>query len=145
MAIFAPYDHSYDRIRRADASPSNANWGIDDRMVAFRVPRSSAANRRIENRLPGGDANPYLTAAITLGLGLYGMQTGLQPLDVGPVLPVTLGTALDALQADAVVRDILGTHLVDLYVAIKRQESADRNAAENPRHQWDIPYLLEQS
>lgn len=145
MAFLAPFDHSYDRIRRADSSPSRADWGVDNRMAAFRVPRSSAANRRIENRLPGGDANPYLTCALTLGLGLAGMMAQWPALDQGPQLPGSLAEALAALDSDAVVRELLGDPLVDLYLSMKRCESAARNAVADPRRQWDFPNLLEQA
>ncbi len=144
-AFFAPYDHSYDRIRRSDSSPSRANWGLDDRMVAFRVPRSSPANRRIENRLPGGDASPYLTVAATLGLGLAGIQGAWEPLAPGPELPSTLAAALAALEADAVLRDLFGAPLIDLFCMVKRCESAERNGRPDPRRDWDLPVLAEQA
>ncbi len=79
MAILAPYAHSYLRIRRPDASPTHADWGLDDRTVAFRIPQSEPAKHRVEHRLPGGDANPYLTLALLLGTGLIGMQQALKP------------------------------------------------------------------
>lgn len=145
MAVFAPYDHSYDRIRHADSSPSVANWGADDRKAAFRVPLSSPHNRRIENRLPGADASPYLVAATTLGLGLAGMQAGWEPPAQAPTLPGSLGEALEALESDAVLRAILGEPLVDLFCALKRCESAERNACADPRREWDLPYLTEQA
>jgi glutamine synthetase len=145
MAIFAPYDHSYDRIRRSDSSPSRANWGLDDRLVAFRVPRSSAANRRLENRLPGGDASPYLTVASTLGLGLMGIQGAWDVLPEPPPLPGNLGTALDHLESDAVMHELLGTPLIDLFCALKRCESQERNARPEPRQNWDLLYLTEQA
>jgi glutamine synthetase len=145
MALFAPYDHSYDRIRHSDSSPSRANWAVDDRMAAFRIPRSSPANRRVENRLPGGDSSPYLVAAATLGLGLAGMRGNWEPLEQAPELPSRLPDALDRLQADAVLRDILGAPLVDLFCTLKRCESAERNALPDPRRDWDLRYLVEQA
>jgi len=144
-AFFAPYDHSYDRIRRSDSSPSRANWGLDDRMVAFRVPRSSPANRRIENRLPGGDASPYLTVATTLGLGLAGIEGAWEALDEAPALPATLEAALAALEADAVMRELFGAPLIDLFCTLKRCESQERNGRPDPRRDWDLPFLTEQA
>jgi glutamine synthetase len=145
MALFAPYDHSYDRIRHTDSSPSRADWGVDDRLVAFRIPRSSAANRRVENRLPGGDASPYLTVAATRGLGLAGIQAGWEPLAQAPELPASLSAALDRLEADDVVRATLGAPLVDLFCSLKRCESEERNALADPRRDWDLPFLTEQA
>ena len=144
-AIYAPYDHSYDRIRRSDSSPSIADWGQDHRLVAFRIPRSNPSNRRVENRLPGGDASPYLIVATTLGLGLAGIEGAWDTLEQAPALPDRLSVALDHLEADTVVRDILGAPLVDLYCALKRCESEERNARPEPRENWDLLYLTEQA
>ena len=145
MAFFAPHDMAFDRIRLSNASPSSASWGHDDRAVAFRIPQASAQNRRIENRLPGGDANPYLTVAATLGMGLAGIEQGLQPAgeSAGVALPRTLPQACDALEASALMRELFGDPLVDLFVALKRHESAERNAAADPRHHWDLVHLVE--
>lgn len=145
LALFAPYDHTFDRMNRGDASPTTAGWGGDDRSVAFRLPPASPANRRVENRLPGGDANPYLTVAATLGLGLLGMERADEPLPEAPALPRSLGAALDALDTSAALREVLGDALVDLYVALKRHESAERNAVADPRHGWDFVHLTEQA
>ncbi len=145
MAFFAPHDMAFDRVRLSDASPSSASWGHDDRGVAFRIPQSGAQNRRIENRLPGGDANPYLVVAATLGLGLIGIEQGLAPAgeSSGVALPRTLAHACDALEASAPMRELFGDALVDLFVALKRHESAERHAAADPRHHWDLVHLLE--
>ena len=145
LALFAPHDHSFDRLSHGDASPTTADWGGDDRGVAFRIPPSSPANRRVENRLPGGDASPYLTVAATLGLGLLGMERAAAPLAEAPALPHSLGAALDALDASRLLRDLLGDALVDLYVALKRHESAGRNTIADPRHGWDFVHLTEQA
>jgi len=145
MAFFAPHDMAFDRIRLSNASPSSASWGRDDRGVAFRIPQSSAQNRRIENRLPGGDANPYLIVAATLGMGLAGIEQGLAPAgeSAGVALPRTLPEACDALEASALMRELFGDPLVDLFAALKRHESAERNATADPRHHWDLVHLIE--
>ena len=145
MALFAPYDMSFDRIRLSDASPSHASWGHESRSLAFRMPAcASAAGRRVENRLPGGDANPYLTLAATLGLGWLGLQAG-QPPQAGPgrPLPTTLPEALAALQASAELRLLLGPALVQAYVGIKQHEHAERAALADPRLHWDLVHLVE--
>ncbi|MET0382948.1 MAG: glutamine synthetase family protein [Burkholderiaceae bacterium] len=145
MAFFAPHDMSFDRIRLSNASPSSASWGRDDRAVAFRLPQASAQNRRVENRLPGGDANPYLTVAATLGMGLAGIEQPLAAVDPAACapLPRTLADACDALDRSALMRTLFGDPLVDLFLALKRHESAERNAAADPRHQWDLRHLVE--
>jgi glutamine synthetase len=145
MAFFAPHDMAFDRLRLSNASPSSASWGLDDRAVAFRVPQASAQNRRIENRLPGGDANPYLTVAATLGMGLAGIEQGLKPASesAGVALPRSLPEACDALEASALMRELFGDPLVDLFVALKRHESEERHATSDPRHHWDLVHLVE--
>lgn len=144
-ALFAPYDVSYERIVRSDASPSRADWGLDDRTVGFRVPTSSPANRRVENRLPGADASPYLIVAATLGLGLTGIEQGWSVQPQAAPLPRSLEEALDCLDADQTLRDVLGSPLVDLFCAIKRAESALRNGCPDPRQDWDLVFLPEQA
>jgi len=146
MAFFAPYDMSYERIRLSDAAPTHASWGQEARSLAFRIPASGATSRRVENRLPGGDANPYLTLAATLGLGLLGVQTSRPPVPGAPdhlTLPATLPQALNALHASSALRGLLGDALVDTYVAIKRHEHAERAALADPRQQWDLRHLTE--
>lgn len=145
LALLAPFEHSFERMNRSDASPASAAWGHDDRGVAFRIPHASAANRRVENRLPGGDASPYLTVAATLGLGLLGIEGGLAPASTPPALPTTLTESLQALDASTALRELLGDPLVDLYVAIKQAEVAERQAVADPRHDWDLLHLLEQA
>ena len=66
MAIVAPYVNSYRRIVRHTAAPINVQWGIDNRTVGFRVPEAGVQDRRVENRIIGADANPYLALAVTL-------------------------------------------------------------------------------
>ncbi|GAB3773454.1 glutamine synthetase family protein [Ramlibacter monticola] len=146
MAIFAPYDMAFDRIVMNDASPTHANWGDDDRHAAFRIPASSGPGRRVENRLPGGDANPYLTVAATLAMGLAGLNAERLPLagqHEASALPRSLPEALAALEADGALRKWLGDPLVDLYVAVKRHEHAERQALADPRREWDLNHLIE--
>jgi glutamine synthetase len=74
MAMFAPNPNSYRRFKAGAFAPSGASWGYDHREVALRVPRSSEDNRRIEHRIAGADANPYLVLAAVLA----GIHAGLQ-------------------------------------------------------------------
>lgn len=146
MALFAPYDMSFDRIRLSNASPSHASWGDDDRSLALRIPHSSPQARRVELRLPGGDANPYLTVASALGLGLAGLQAGQEPVSGAHdqlALPRSLPDALDSLERSHPLREILGSPLTDAYIAIKRHEHAERSALADPRQQWDMTHLIE--
>ena len=74
MAMMAPYVNSYRRLTPDMAGPLNNAWGYDNRTTAFRVPVSDAAARRVENRLPGSDANPYLALAASLACGYLGIM-----------------------------------------------------------------------
>lgn len=146
LALLMPHDMAFDRLAMSDASPTHADWAEDDRHVAFRVPESSAAGRRVENRLPGGDVNPYLAVALTLAFGLAGLRAG-QPArsgrDDGLRLPSSLPQALDALERSAGAREWLGDPLVDLFIALKRHEHQERQAQADPRRHWDLRHLIE--
>ena len=77
IALYAPNVNSYRRLAPDISAPINLNWGVDNRTVAFRVPRSAAEATRVENRFPGADANPYLAIAASLACGLLGMRQQL--------------------------------------------------------------------
>ena len=78
LVMFAPYVNSYRRLTQAASAPVNNKWGYDNRTTAFRVPRSDPAARRVENRIPSSDANPYLALAASLACGLIGMTNKLE-------------------------------------------------------------------
>ena len=63
MPLLAPNVNSYRRLRRYSDAPVNLHWGWDNRTVGLRVPVSTDAARRVENRVAGADANPYLSIA----------------------------------------------------------------------------------
>jgi glutamine synthetase len=77
MPMFAPYVNSYRRLSRHTAAPINVRWGYDNRSCGIRIPNSGPAARRLENRVPGVDVNPYLAMAATHGLRLprHGRKT----------------------------------------------------------------------
>ena len=146
MALFAPFDMSFDRITISDSSPTHADWAHDDRHAAFRIPASRPHAVRVENRLPGGDANPYLTVAATLAFGLAGLAARQGPVEgkqAAFALPRDLPSALDRLDSSQAVRDLLGSPLVDLFVALKRHEHQERQSCANPRQDWDMKHLIE--
>lgn len=148
MVLFAPHGMSWDRIALSNASPSHANWGHESRSLAFRIPASGPQARRVENRLPGGDANPYLVLAATLAMGLAGLQTAEPPWPGTPEatrLPANLPQALAALANSRLLRQALGPRLVDLFVAVKHHEWTERQACAEPRRDWDLPHLLGQA
>ncbi|CAG9224601.1 Gamma-glutamyl-putrescine synthetase [Paraburkholderia tropica] len=130
MPIFAPYINSYRRLSRFMAAPINVAWGYDNRTVGFRVPYSSPAARRVENRIPGVDTNPYLAIAATLAAGYLGMTQHLKPTDplvsdgyaLPYQLPRNLEEGLTLMGASEPLMGILGEKFVRAYLALKETE-----------------------
>ncbi len=77
--IFAPHLNSYRRFTAQSHAPTHLAWAYDNRMVAVRIPASSPSNRRIEHRVAGSDANPYLVLAAVLGGAHLGIENQWQP------------------------------------------------------------------
>ena len=130
MPIFAPYINSYRRLSRFMAAPINVAWGYDNRTVGFRVPYSSPAARRVENRIPGVDTNPYLAIAATLAAGYLGMTQHLKPTEplvsdgyeLPYQLPRNLEEGLSLMGACEPISDVLGEKFVKAYLALKETE-----------------------
>lgn len=131
--LFAPHVNSYQRFSHPFASPNNACWSYDNRAAGLRIPASAPEARRVENRLPGVDGNPYLVLAASLAAGLHGLREGLQPM--APVqgefevaqalrLPATLQAALAGLQGSRLARQLFGAEFIDGYIASKSLELA---------------------
>jgi len=101
MSLFAPNVNSYRRISRYSSAPINVHWGYDNRTAGLRVPMSGPDARRVENRVGGADANPYLAIAASLACGYLGMVEALKPsepiagsaYDLAIALPRTLAEA----------------------------------------------------
>jgi glutamine synthetase len=79
MLIFAPFVNSYRRYVTGSQAPVNLQWGHDNRTTGLRIPVSGPTARRVENRIAGADANPYLAIAASLAAGLAGMDEHLVP------------------------------------------------------------------
>src|SRR5438270_3264894 len=69
MALFCANVNSYRRLTRYLSAPINVHWGYDNRTAGLRVPMSDAQARRVENRVGGADANPYIAIAASLACG----------------------------------------------------------------------------
>src|SRR3546814_17190299 len=78
MPLLAPYVNSYRRLMPDSDAPINVHWGVDNRTVGFRVPISSPDARRVENRVAGAAANPYLAMADSLACGYLGVLEALE-------------------------------------------------------------------
>jgi glutamine synthetase len=130
MSLFAPNVNSYRRIQRYQMAPINVQWGYDNRTAGLRVPFSSPEARRVENRLGGADANPYIALATSLACGYLGMTEGLQPTE--PVtgsahempfaLPRSLDEALSRLRDCEPLVTLLGEPFVAAYTLVKQAE-----------------------
>ncbi len=130
MSLFAPNVNSYRRITPHNSAPINVHWGYDNRTAGLRVPMSSPAARRVENRLGGADANPYLAIAASLACGYLGMMEGIKPTEplsgsayLLPIqLPRTLAEALRLLRECRPLVELFGERFVQAYSAVKDSE-----------------------
>ncbi len=130
MALFAPNVNSFRRIILRHLAPINTQWGYDNRTAGLRVPISNPDNRRVENRLAGADANPYLALAASLACGYLGMMEGLKPsepvagsaYDLPFNLPRSLEESVRLLRDCRPLIDTLGDRFVLAYTAVKESE-----------------------
>ncbi|MBK8454818.1 MAG: glutamine synthetase family protein [Thiofilum sp.] len=147
MAIFAPHANSYRRFKANSYAPTAATWGINNRTVTFRVPSNNAANRHVEHRASGADANPYLAAAAVLAGMHYGIKhkidadkpaTGNAYSDTR-VLPLNWYDTLDAFEHSTFIREYLGADFQRIYSALKWEECERFNAeVSSLDHQWHL-------
>jgi len=134
-SILLPNINSFRRLVGWAAAPQTATWAEDNKTTALRtLVHGSPAAARVEHRLAGGDANPYLVLAAVLAGGLTGLRAGTAPppafpyagwgLPKGdfPHLPGTISQAADALAGDAALGEELGADFVDFWVESRRWE-----------------------
>jgi glutamine synthetase len=135
--FFAPNINSYKRFADGSFAPTTIGWGTDNRTCAVRLV-GRGAGARMENRLPGGDVNPYLSLAAMIAGGLHGIDKGLtlEAELVGnayqsdkPRVPRTLRDARDAFSTSAVARAALGDEVVDHYAHMADVEIAAFDSA----------------
>ena len=131
--IFAPHFNSYRRLRPNTHAPTAVTWGYENRTAAVRIPGGPAAARRIEHRVAGADANPYLVLAAVLGAALRGMnrqQTPQPPLHgdsyraEAESLPLDWGAAIAAFEDGPTIADIFPDQMRSIFAMGKRQELA---------------------
>jgi len=147
MALFAPYVNSYRRLVRSNAAPINIQWGTDNRTVGIRSPIATPAARRIENRVIGADANPYVALAATLACGYLGMKNKIEPTPeckgdayLGAFeLPRSLIEALTMLRNETALHEVLGKEFVTVYTEVKEIEHAEFMKVISP---WEREHLL---
>ncbi|RCW80766.1 glutamine synthetase family protein [Paracoccus lutimaris] len=129
--VFAPHENSFRRILPGAHAPSSVAWGYENRTVAVRIPGGSPKARRIEHRVAGADANPYLVLASILGGALLGIEGKWEPPP--PVtgdaysqnietLPPDWASAIEAFSRGPHVTQIYARRLQRMFVQCKLQE-----------------------
>jgi glutamine synthetase len=155
-AITNPLVNSYKRLVPGYEAPTNIAWSEKNRSPLVRVPAARGNATRIELRMPDPSCNPYLALAVMLRAGLDGIEKKVDP---GPPinknifemshrerrhlrideLPGNLSEALDELEKDDLVRETLGEHLFEHFLAAKREEWQDYIKHVSP---WEIDRYL---
>jgi glutamine synthetase len=145
--LFAPNPNSYKRYRAGTFAPTRIAWSYDNRTAGFRVVGEDAS-LRVECRIPGADANPYLVYAALLAAGLDGIENAIEPgpafagdayssADL-PQVPTTLGEAARAFEESAFVRRAFGdevtAHLLHFARTEQRQVETRVSDVERARY-----------
>ncbi|MFO1164422.1 MAG: glutamine synthetase family protein [Paracoccus sp. (in: a-proteobacteria)] len=129
--VFAPHENSFRRLLPGAHAPSSVAWGYENRTVAVRIPGGDPRARRIEHRVAGADANPYLVLASILGGAFLGIENGWEP--PSPIqgdaysqnletLPPDWASAIEAFSRGAHVPEIYARRLQRMFVQCKVQE-----------------------
>lgn len=131
MTLFAPHMNSYRRMRSESYAPTVPVWGYENRTTALRIPAGDPAAKRVEHRIAGADANPYLVVAAVLGAALRGMQKqsrAPEPISgnayASPTPPIECGwqESLAVFEQSAVIRELFDPLFVKMMTALKKQE-----------------------
>lgn len=146
MAIFAPNMNSYRRFRPDMFAPVNRRWGVNNRSAGLRIPVGPLEARRVEHRVAGADANPYLALAAVLAGCHYGLVQRLDPgvpaagnvsREPDAALAFTIDDGIAQLEAAAILKTYLGDETLKLYGETKRIETARlRRIITAPEYQW---------
>jgi len=147
IALFAPYVNSYRRYVRNHSAPVNLQWGRDNRTTGLRVPVSPPQARRIENRLPGMDCNPYLCIAASLACGYLGIKHEVwarkafhgDAYKAEADIPQSLADALDLFDEAKELHEVLGPEFARVYSIVKRTELDEFLQVISP---WERQHLL---
>ena len=133
MLLFAPSFNAYRRFQPGNHAPTESAWGYDNRTTAIRIPESPSAARRIEHRVAGADANPYLVLAAVLSGIWHGIENTLSPPNPiegnawdqeinAPALPTTMDGAISVFDKSDVLSSYLTSEFKTLFLATKVQE-----------------------
>jgi glutamine synthetase len=134
MALMAPTPNCYHRFVPHHFAPINVSWGLEDRSAMLRAKNTRDSRTHLENRLPTALSNSYLATAALIASGILGLKEAQMP--PAPIqelaesqssfdpLPTTLDEALDALERDEPLRELLGDEFVQIFTTMKRSELA---------------------
>ena len=145
MAFFTPNANSYRRIQPGHYGPTSPSWGYDNRTVALRIPVADASTIRIEHRVAGADANPYLTLAAILAGIHHGITQEVDPgppdrgnayVNREPSLPTAWEDALEALARAAVLPAYFDPAFLRVYRVLKEGERR-KFADHMPPHEYE--------
>lgn len=131
--LFLPSVNAYRRFAPGTFAPPALSWGYENRTTCFRVVGHDAGSLRVENRLPGADANPHLTVAATLAAGLGGILEKIEPWpevigngyeqkSVGPEFPRQMPEAIAQMKNSAFARTWLGDRFVETFSATRQSQ-----------------------
>ncbi|WP_149551513.1 glutamine synthetase family protein [Streptomyces marokkonensis] len=133
-ALANPTVNSYKRFGPDSLAPWLIDWGLDNRSAMVRIPPERGSGTRFELRLGDASSNPYLLIAGTVAAALLGVLAGAEPsaplegygydAAKAAVLPMSLPTALDELEADTALTEVLGKDFTTSYLTYKRDEVA---------------------
>jgi glutamine synthetase len=133
LPMVAPTVNSYKRLVEGAWAPTTLTWAVDNRTTALRALPGGASSTRLETRVVGSDANPYLAMAACLASGLYGVRNGLKlsvPATKGSgyadkskgVLPGNLWEATQAMKQSSLARELFGECFTDHFVGTREWE-----------------------
>ena len=155
-AITNPLVNSYKRLVPGYEAPVYIAWSMRNRSPLIRIPAQTGTTQRIELRSPDSATNPYLAIAVCLAAGLDGIRNQIEPPASveGNIfamseeerekagikyLPTSLAEAIDGLEQDALIREVLGEHISRKYIEAKKEEWKEYCAAVSS---WEIDRYL---
>ncbi len=140
QAILAPHGNSYKRLQPDSFAPVQLSWGHDHRGVAVRLPETTGPAARLEHRVAGADANPYLVLVAVLEGILHGLDLQTQPNTVELQAGETSSadylnhdwlTSIERFSQSAFIQTALGEQYQTLYSNVKRHEAITANKTVN--------------
>jgi len=151
MPIYAPTINSYKRYVPGSWAPVSVSWGFENRTAALRIINHYESSTRVENRVPGSDANPYLTMAASLASGLYGIDHELElPVNAtdgneyanekANMLPDSLEEATKAMRDSNIPEQLFGKTFCNHFITTREWECRQHQPG---RDNWEIKRYFE--